>query len=140
VESPQRDPFLRRLDSASGLTVDIGHMKNVSTYLATLASAVRGDVMDTARRADQAMRVGRYEQSVLGGERMPEVPALAQRTHAVYEAVNANLADIATALTQTAQAIERIAATYSSQELNRLPAADLLRLLPQSTRTPTHGR
>jgi hypothetical protein len=134
------DPFQRRLASASALTVDIGHFRNVSVYLNTLAAAVRGEVADVARRADQSLRAGRYEQSYFGSDEIrDEVPRLSQQTRKVHQDVDDNLADIAKALEQTAKAIDRIAKRYTVDQLRQLRPVDVTRLLPPSG-TSSHGR
>jgi hypothetical protein len=119
------------MEGVTGLKVDVEHVANIGKYLTTLADATRVEVQDVARRADGALRVGGYEQSALGSVRIePEVPALTQRTTHVYEAVRDNLADVVSALEESAKAVRVIAEKYKEAEkLNHLTADQVGKLL-----------
>ncbi len=127
-----RDPFQQRMDAAAALTVDVNNLVNVSEYLAVLASAARTEIKDTLKRADAAMHVGRYKESVLGGENIAEVPPLDRRVHGLYEVVDANIDDVVRALEETAKAVRQIARDYkAAEDLNHLSAASVKKVLPR---------
>lgn len=124
------DQFQERLDRA--LTVDLADVRNMGQSLKSLAEAVRSDVAESARRADRALKVGRHEQSYLGDrDRIPEVAALVRRTNGAAEAMHANIADVVTALTETARAVERIVQRYDATQRARLSSTEVNRLLPR---------
>jgi len=126
------DPFLRRLASTDGVTVDIGRIANASIHLSTMAAAVSTEIRDAARQADQSMRVGRYEQSALGDQAITEVPAIDRRLRHLQQVVDSNLDGIAKTLQETAAAIQRIAARYhGTEQLNQATAAEVARMLPK---------
>jgi hypothetical protein len=127
--------FADTLRGAKELKVDVVHLGNVSACLTKLVDAIRGNMPDnvrgTVRTADEALRPGGTAgQSALGSSQFDEAKGLTLRARSTFEAVDANVAAVATSLEKTAKAITEIATRYRSvEQRNHLAAAELAKLL-----------
>jgi hypothetical protein len=121
-----------KLASTEKLEVDVTHLDNISTYLTSVAEAVRAIRDTTLHQAHSLARVGGESNdaggggpSALGSRAIQEVEDLAKREDGTFSAIDGSLKALAQNLEQTAEGVAEIAEKYRTvEERNAVTAAE----------------